>query len=168
MTTRAWTALWAVYLIWGSTYLGIKLAGDTIPAFTAVSWRFLIAGTLMAVIVALRSGRAALRITRKELACAALIGLLLPGGIAQFPVFVIVALLPWNYTAEAVIGGTRSVLDSSALVKKVYFPREVLPLASVLSSLLNFILSLPVMFLVMAVVQLTSLGRLNFAWTIAQ
>ena len=79
MTTRAWTALWAVYLIWGSTYLGIKVAGDPIPAFTAVSWRFLIAGLLMAGIVALRRGRSALRITRKELACAALIGLLLPG-----------------------------------------------------------------------------------------
>ncbi len=79
MTTKAWAALWAVYLIWGSTYLGIKVAGDTIPAFTAVSWRFLIAGALLAAIVALRSGRRALRITKKELACAALIGLLLPG-----------------------------------------------------------------------------------------
>ncbi len=79
MTTKAWAALWAVYLIWGSTYLGIKVAGDTIPAFTAVSWRFLIAGALLAAIVALRRGRAALRITKKELACAALIGLLLPG-----------------------------------------------------------------------------------------
>lgn len=92
-------------------------------------------------------------------------GLLMPGGIAQFPVFVIVALLPWNFTAEAVTGGTRSVIDGSALVKKVYFPREVLPLVSVLSSLLNYLLSLPMMFLVMAVVQLFSLGRLNFAWT---
>ena len=79
MTTKAWVALWAVYLIWGSTYLGIKVAGDTIPAFTAVSWRFPIAGALLAAIVALRRGRAALRITKKELACAALIGLLLPG-----------------------------------------------------------------------------------------
>jgi lipopolysaccharide transport system permease protein len=94
-------------------------------------------------------------------------GLLIPGGIAQFPVFVIVALLPWNYTAEAVTGGTRSVIESAALVNKVYFPREVLPLANVLSSLLNFLLSLPVMFLVMAVAQLTSPGGLNFAWTIA-
>jgi drug/metabolite transporter (DMT)-like permease len=79
VTTKAWAALWAVYLIWGSTYLGIKVAGDTIPAFTAVSWRFLIAGALLAAIVAVRRGVAALRITRRELACAALIGLLLPG-----------------------------------------------------------------------------------------
>ena len=40
-------------------------------------------------------------------------------------------------------------------------------MVSVFSSLLNYLLSLPMMFLVMAVVQLTTLGRLNFAWTFA-
>jgi drug/metabolite transporter (DMT)-like permease len=79
VTPRAWAALGVVYVIWGSTYLGIKLAGDTIPAFSAVSARFLLAGGLMAAYVAWRRGGRALRITRKELACAALIGLLLPG-----------------------------------------------------------------------------------------
>ncbi|WP_298817003.1 ABC transporter permease [Chloroflexus sp.] len=92
---------------------------------------------------------------------------LLPNGIAMFPVFVIVGLLPWNYTAEAVLNGTRSIIDNAALVKKVYFPREVLPLVAVGSSLLNFILSLPMMVLVIVVVQLTTLGRLNLSWTIA-
>ena len=57
MTRRAWAALSAVYLIWGSTYLGIKVAGDTIPAFSAVSARFLLAGGLMAALVAWRQGR---------------------------------------------------------------------------------------------------------------
>ncbi len=79
MTARAWTALWAVYLIWGSTYLGIKVAGDTMPAFFAVSTRFLLAGGLMAAIVVVRRGHAALRVRRREVAAAALIGLLLPG-----------------------------------------------------------------------------------------
>lgn len=92
---------------------------------------------------------------------------LLPSGIAQFPVFIIVALLPWNYTAEAVMIGTRSVIDNAALIKKVYFPREVLPLVSVFSSLTNFVLSLPMMFAVMALVQLTAMGRLNLAWSLA-
>ena len=79
MTPKAWAALWAVYLIWGSTYLGIKVAGDTIPSFVAVSFRFLLAGTLMAGWVAWRRGGRSLRVTRRELAAAALIGLLLPG-----------------------------------------------------------------------------------------
>lgn len=91
---------------------------------------------------------------------------LLPNGLAMFPVFIIVGLLPWNYTAEAVLSGTRSVIDNAALVKKVYFPREVLPLVAVGSSLLNFVLSLPMMALVIIVVQLATLGRLNLSWSI--
>ncbi len=92
---------------------------------------------------------------------------LMPSGIAQFPVFIIVGLMPWNYAAESVMIGTRSVIDSAALIKKVYFPREVLPLVSVLSSLTNFALSLPMMFAVIILVQLTTMGRLNLAWSFA-
>ena len=91
--------------------------------------------------------------------------------IAMFPLFLIVGLLPWNFCAEAVSGGARSVLDNANLIKKVFFPREVLPLVSVLSSLVNFLLSLPMLFLVMTVIQLLYPplqleGRLNFSWTI--
>lgn len=90
---------------------------------------------------------------------------LMPGRIALFPVFLIVGLLPWNSFSEALVGGTSSIIANANLIKKVFFPREILPLVSVLSSLLNYILSLPMMFLVMAVTQLFSLGRLNFSWT---
>jgi lipopolysaccharide transport system permease protein len=89
---------------------------------------------------------------------------------AMFPVFLLVGLLPWNFCGEAVGGGTRSVLDNANLIKKVFFPREVLPLVSVFSSLLNFVLSLPMLFVLMAVVQLLYPplgGRLNFSWTFA-
>lgn len=92
---------------------------------------------------------------------------LLSSSISMFPVFLIIGLLAWNFTNEAVVGGARSIIDSASLIKKVFFPREVLPLVSVLSSLLNFLLSLPMMLLLMAVVQFGTLGRLNFAWTIA-
>lgn len=92
---------------------------------------------------------------------------LIPSNIALFPVFLIVALLPWNFCAEAVSGGTRSVIDNSHLIKKVFFPREVLPLTSVFSALVNFVLSLPMMFLVMGITQYLMIGRLNFSWTFA-
>jgi lipopolysaccharide transport system permease protein len=91
-------------------------------------------------------------------------------GGAMFPVFLIVGLLPWNFCSEAVNNGTRSVLDNSNLIKKVFFPREVLPLVSVFSSLVNYILSLPMMFLLMAIVQWLYPplgGHLNFSWTFA-
>jgi lipopolysaccharide transport system permease protein len=93
--------------------------------------------------------------------------LVLPSSIALYPVFLIVALLPWNFTAEAVIGGTRSIIDNANLIKKVYFPREILPLVNVVSSLVNYLLSLPMMFAIIVGVQLFALGRLNLSWTIA-
>jgi hypothetical protein len=44
---KVWTALWAVYIIWGSTYLFIAVAGETIPPMLAVSTRFIAAGGIM-------------------------------------------------------------------------------------------------------------------------
>ena len=46
-----WTALWAVYIIWGSTYLAIAITVETIPPLLAVSTRFILAGTIMAAVV---------------------------------------------------------------------------------------------------------------------
>ena len=76
---KVWIALWTVYIVWGSTYLGIELAGETMPPFFAAGTRFLIAGTLMLVIVAWRRGTAVLRLTKAEAASSALVGVLLPG-----------------------------------------------------------------------------------------
>ena len=52
MTGRAWLALGTVYIVWGSTYLGIALAGETIPPVFAAGLRFLLAGALMGGFVA--------------------------------------------------------------------------------------------------------------------
>jgi drug/metabolite transporter (DMT)-like permease len=76
---KVWIALWTVYIIWGSTYLGIELAGETMPPFFAAAVRFLAAGALMLGIVAWQRGRAALRLTRAEAMSAAFVGVLLPG-----------------------------------------------------------------------------------------
>jgi drug/metabolite transporter (DMT)-like permease len=76
---QTWIALWLVYIIWGSTYLGIELAGETMPGTYAAGVRFTLAGLLMLGFIAWRRGRRALRATRAELASAAVIGLLLPG-----------------------------------------------------------------------------------------
>ena len=76
--TKVWVALATVYVIWGSTYLGIAYAGETIPPLFAASTRFIAAGALMSVIV-LRLRRGTLRMPRRELLSCALIGCLLPG-----------------------------------------------------------------------------------------
>lgn len=58
--------------------------------------------------------------------------------IRQYPVFFLVGLLPWNFFSGALIGGTVAISGNASLVKKVYFPREMLPLSTVLSNLVNF------------------------------
>jgi drug/metabolite transporter (DMT)-like permease len=79
---QVWVALWTVYIVWGSTYLGIELAGETIPGVFGAGVRFTIVGLIMFGIVVWRLGRRALRVSRAELASAALVGLLLPGANA--------------------------------------------------------------------------------------
>lgn len=66
--------------------------------------------------------------------------------IDRFPVFVLCALLPWNWFSTSIIGGIHSIVGNAHLVKKVYFPREVLPISVVLSNLVNFLLALVVLF----------------------
>jgi drug/metabolite transporter (DMT)-like permease len=80
--TRVWVALSMIYVIWGSTYLGIELAGETIPPVFAVGTRFVAAALLMFGFTLWRRGRQAFRVTRRELASSVLVGLLLPGSNA--------------------------------------------------------------------------------------
>ena len=80
--TRVWIALGTVYVLWGSTYLGIELTGETIPPLFAVGVRFLAAALLMFGFTAWRRGRRALRVSRRDLAACALIGALLTGANA--------------------------------------------------------------------------------------
>jgi len=77
-----WVALATVYVIWGSTYLGIELTGETIPPLFAVAVRFLCAGLLLGGYTWWRRGGDAFRVTRAELGAAALVGALLPGANA--------------------------------------------------------------------------------------
>ena len=80
LRAKTWTALVTVYVIWGSTYLGIAIAGKTIPPLFAASTRFITAGALMAAVVRLRGG--SLRISRRALASCTVVGCLLPGANA--------------------------------------------------------------------------------------
>jgi drug/metabolite transporter (DMT)-like permease len=71
-------ALGIVYVVWGSTYLAIRVVVEDLPALSSAGWRFGMAGLIMAAILAIRSGWRRLRVTRAELAGCAMMGLLLP------------------------------------------------------------------------------------------
>jgi drug/metabolite transporter (DMT)-like permease len=79
---KVWVALATVYVVWGSTYLGIELAGETIPPLFAVALRFIAAGLLLAAITYARRGGRAFEMTLPEIGTAALAGALLPGANA--------------------------------------------------------------------------------------
>ena len=73
--------------------------------------------------------------------------------IPLYPVYILCGLLPWNFFNAGVMASVNSVVGSAGLVKKVYFPREILPIATVLSQLVNFLLALVVLFAALAVLQ---------------
>jgi drug/metabolite transporter (DMT)-like permease len=72
-----WTALATIYVVWGSTYLAIRVMVETMPPLLSAGVRFAIAGVIFGVAVRLVGGRERMRIRREELAGAALIGTLL-------------------------------------------------------------------------------------------
>lgn len=71
-----------------------------------------------------------------------------PANMPHFNVFILSGLLAWNFFSAAVVGGSGSINANSALVKKVFFPRAVLPTSAVISGLINFLLALPVWLIV--------------------
>jgi len=66
--------------------------------------------------------------------------------VKNYPIFLLCGLLPWNFFAASVVSSVNSVVNNGNLIKKVYFPREVLPIAAVLAQLVNFLLALVVLF----------------------
>jgi ABC-2 type transport system permease protein len=72
---------------------------------------------------------------------------ILGGGIPRFPIYLLSGLLVWNFFTTALNSGTGAVVAGAGLVKKVWFPREILPLASVGAALVHFFLQLTVLLL---------------------
>jgi drug/metabolite transporter (DMT)-like permease len=82
MTPRAWVALWTVYILWGSTYLGIELAGETIPPIFAAGVRFTSVGVLITSWLLIRRGTQPFRIGWTTAGATVLCGILLIGANA--------------------------------------------------------------------------------------
>lgn len=64
----------------------------------------------------------------------------------KYPLFLLCGLLPWNFFSAGVMASINSIVGNANLVKKVYFPREALPISTVLANLVNFLLGLVVLF----------------------
>lgn len=71
--------------------------------------------------------------------------------IEKYPLFLLCGLLPWNFFADSLGASVNSLVGNANLIKKVYFPREVLPIASVLAQLVNFLLAFLLLFIALLV-----------------
>ena len=79
---QVWVALWIVYLVWGSTYLAIRVTVETVPPFLSAGARFGFAGAAMLAFLAVRRGTGVLRPTREQLLSCLAVGTLLMGANA--------------------------------------------------------------------------------------
>jgi len=82
-------------------------------------------------------------------------------GIPQYAIFVFSGLTLWGLYSDILVSSTMSILQNAALIKKVYLPREVFPLASVGSALLNFCVQFGVLIAAMLV-----LGQIPLTWDV--
>ena len=68
-------------------------------------------------------------------------GALLAGGDETYPIYICVALIPWTYFTTAISQASFTVIGNADIIKKVYFPREILPISVVTSGAVNFVIS---------------------------
>lgn len=66
--------------------------------------------------------------------------------VENYTIFMIVALIPWNFFTTAIQMGTGSVVANGNILKKVYFPREIIPISITTSQLVNFLITCIIMF----------------------
>jgi drug/metabolite transporter (DMT)-like permease len=120
---KIWLALGIVYVVWGSTYLAIRVMVETMPPLLSGGVRHVVAGTIIFAILLLRRGPGAFRLRPSELIGGAIVGLLLllggnglvvlgerevPSGLTALIVAVVplcVVVLRWMFR-EKVAGGT--------------------------------------------------------------
>lgn len=84
----------------------------------------------------------------------------LPTGGAPYPVFAFAAVLPWNYFAECVRRGGLGLVTEAELIRKVYFPRILLPLAAAIAPLVDLTIGFLVLLGVMLIYGVAPTWRL--------
>lgn len=63
------------------------------------------------------------------------------GDIPHYTVFLVVALIPWTFFSTTLVQSTNTIVVNGGILKKVYFPRIILPISTVTSNLINFLIS---------------------------
>ena len=80
-----------------------------------------------------------------------------------YPVFTFCALIPWQLFAHALTQASNSLVENDRLITKVYFPRLVIPLSSVLAGLVDFVIAFTILVALMAYYGISPTGAV---WTV--
>jgi len=84
----------------------------------------------------------------------------IPSDGFPYPVFVFSGLLAWNFFQAAVANGGVSLLGAGSMISKVYFPRIIIPLASIGVSVIDFLIALIILFLLMLIYSVPITGQI--------
>ena len=76
---------------------------------------------------------------------------ILKSGIPNYYMHLFVALVPWIFFASSLTTGAKLILDQKNMIKKIYFPREVIPISFVTSQFINMCLSMLIVFAVLLI-----------------
>ena len=72
---------------------------------------------------------------------------ILKSGQDNYVVFLVIGILPWTWFITSLNQGTPCILNNAGIIKKVYFPRVILPISVVTSGLINFLISCVIIFI---------------------
>lgn len=72
-------------------------------------------------------------------------------GIDVFALFLATALIPWSFLSGAITGGMNALLLNAGLLSKVYFPRFILPMSTILAMTVTFLIELSILLVIMAI-----------------
>ncbi len=82
--------------------------------------------------------------------------------VENYPIFLFSGLLPWMFFNLSLSGGTTVLVDNRDLLKKVVFPREILPLSAILTNFVNFLASMVIFLLVLIILGFFNIGQIIF------
>lgn len=86
----------------------------------------------------------------------------IPSDNVPYAIFSIVATVPWQFFSSALTVSTRSMLTSGGMVSKIYFPRIIVPLSSILANLVDFLIAFVIVICMMFFYQIVP--SLNMLW----
>ncbi len=78
----------------------------------------------------------------------------------NYVTFIVIAILPWNWFTTVISQGTFCILGNADIIKKVYFPRQILPISTATSGLINYFISVPIILIFLLI------SGIGFSWYI--